>query len=241
MIIDERQTGVPEFRVEFEAALRSTMRKPNVDAMGTCGHLSLPRGHVSRWVVDTDTMMRCNDVKDSPRVMKDGILYLCRYYKIRPSVETSQLVVYSAARLKVSDRYEAKGRSFKYNNIERGTVISAVCCTEVIVSDGNRDGELEFFAVHGVVEAVSDGKLWAITQRLVQVQENGVKAYRVNKESRAFVELGDGVRRAGAVHVCTEHCRGVRRRQRVLHVPDLLEGGLYEIWTRCHGFPPHMG
>ena len=49
------------------------------------------------------------------------------------------------------------------------------------------------------------------------------------------------MRRAGAAHICDDQCVPHRRNLSVKHSAGVCDGGLYELWTREHGYPPHSG
>ena len=54
------------------------------------------------------------------------------------------------------------------------------------------------------------------------------------------IELGTCVRRAGASHMCDDGCKTVSTPLYMSHSKLILEGGVYEIWTRKSNYPPHM-
>ena len=241
MILDERQEGVTDFRMRFVEALQSSMRSPNAETMGKCGHISLPRARVMTWEADMDD--KSNDNEDCA-VVQAGLSTLGRMYKLRAGYECRDLTLCKAARLHVTDKYEGKGRSYKYNEVSSGCVISAVCAEtdECIVRDDERNaGHLKFFAVFAIAKG-PDGKLWVLGQKMGR-EENGTAGCQVMQGAAAstVVELGGGVRRAGAAHICDAGCSGRGRGLDVKHTAGVCDGGVYELWTREDGYPPHMG
>ena len=154
-----------------------------------------------------------------------------------------QVIVYKAARLHASDKYEGMGRTYKYNEITRGCVISALCEGEAVIvrDDELARGNLQFFAVYGLVNVNTDRKLWAIAKRMRRTTNGDRKLYQVCPDAGAIVELGGGVRRAGAAHSCDAGCKSVGRGMDVQHSSTALDGGVFELWTREDGYPPHRG
>lgn len=118
MILDKRQTGVLELWREFEAAaLRSTLQQPNADVMGNKGHLSLPREPIRRWIVDSDNLIKGRAPVSPSQIMKER--NCADLYKLRPNVCSSDLQIYTAARIDVMERCKGSGRSFNCNAMER--------------------------------------------------------------------------------------------------------------------------
>ena len=63
------------------------------------------------------------------------------------------------------------------------------------------------------------------------------EVYCVGGEDTVLVELGSGVRRVGAAHICDAQCRAPRGGATVLHSRSVLEKGRYELWSRKDGYP----
>jgi len=150
---------------------------------------------------------------------------------------------YNVARLRVFDMYERAGNTYKYNELRVGQVLSAVCDANatVIGDDSFAVGELMFFAVYAILQVKRDKKLWAICRRMCHVGDVERDVYCVGGEDVVIVELGSGVRRAGAAHICDDQCRAPRGSASVLHSRSVLGKGRYELWSRKDGFPPYMG
>ena len=102
-------------------------------------------------------------------------------------------------------------------------------------------GDLHFFAVYMVVKVRRDEKLWAICRCFEQVEKDERKEFSVGREGIFLVELGSGVRRAGATHICSSGCKAPPGSTTVSHSQSVLDGGRYELWSREDGYPPYMG
>ena len=101
-------------------------------------------------------------------------------------------------------------------------------------------GELHFFAVCKIFEISRDKKLWAVCRPMRGKEMFGRIEYSVGG-NYVILELGCGVRRAGAAHICDEECHAPRGSQYVRHSRSVLCGGRYELWSRKDGYPPYMG
>ena len=110
-----------------------------------------------------------------------------------------------------------------------------------MVTDHDCGGStLHFYCVHAVVRG-TDGRVWSVAAPMKRAQCPLGRAFRVQCDRVTIVLLCDAVRRAGAVHICDDRCDPHRRHLRVKHSASVVEGGLYELWTRADGYPPHMG
>ena len=150
--------------------------------------------------------------------------------------------MFSAARLRISDRYEGRKRTYQQNEIKREGVLS--CPTER-AGDMVREKEcgsdaVQVFDFWRVVRG-PDGKLWAIVQPMEWADASVGEARRIQAGCSAVVELTDRIRRAGAVHMCDGDCVAHPRYLEMKQSAGVCDGGLYEVWTRKNGYPPHMG
>lgn len=155
------------------------------------------------------------------QILKEGLLELCRVYKLRLNVRSYNLNLYFSARFYVIDKHEERGLSFKYNAIERRTVISTMCVSDLTLvhDEARQHGTIHFFLVYGVIKAFMDGIFWAIAKRMLYAENEGVEAHKVNEKARAIVKLGEGVRRAFAGHICNDKYKRVREKQEgIIHI-----------------------
>ena len=242
MHLDERQAGVTEFKDMFHGAMRDAFREPIASMMGRSGHLSLPRARRVKWQVhETESLQPA--VWDSlGPIFKKGTTLLGGHYNLRSGFESRSMSVFRAARLVHSDVYEGRRKTYKYNEIEKDCVVS--CATApagwFVRADDIGGSSMRFYAVVAVVRG-PDMKLWAITMPMASTGTDDGEGMRVEADGCTVVELADGVRRAGAAHVCDDACVPHRRGLQVKHSARVCDGGLYETWTREQGYPPHMG
>ena len=66
MLLDERQEGGSEVRIEFHAAMREAFRAPIIGMMGRFAHLSLPRAREILWRVLEYDDFKAGDVDALP-------------------------------------------------------------------------------------------------------------------------------------------------------------------------------
>ena len=99
---------------------------------------------------------------------------------------------------------------------------------------------MRFYGVVCVMKG-PDGVLWVICMPMVRAHPSQGEGMRTSTGDVKLVQLGKTVRRAGAAHMCDERCVPHRREQRVKHIADVCDGGMYEIWARQDGYPPHLG
>ena len=240
--LSERQHDVSAFKMEFHDAMRDAFRRPVLQMMGRSGHLSLPSARSVRWTVYTHERLKLAAVADLGDVFRRGHHIVAKEYGMRVGYSSESLQVFSAARLVHVDRYEGARRLYAHNQTTRGCILS--CPTE---SEGDLIKEecggrtMRFFCLEGVVRG-PDGRLWAVTAPMTQALSSGTKrVMRADRDKVTVVLLTDAVRRAGAAHVCDERCVSHPRQLRVKHSAGVEEGGMYEVWTREDGYPPHMG
>ena len=242
-VLDDRQDDVRDLKKDFSRALLSAMRAPNENFLGKCAHLSLSHAREVAWDVINGGKVKTDAAEAMCPVVRAGVLKLGRVYKIHDGKESTGVVLYKTARLHSSNKLEGRHRTYKYNEVTRGCVVSAVCATEDVVVHDDADvcSTLRFFAVFGITKVTVDGKLWAITRRMRRTSDDEQALYISRPEEVSLVELGRGVRRAGAAHKCDARCKYTRRTMDVEHSASVLEGGVYELWSRQDGYPPHRG
>jgi len=240
--LNERQQGVSDFRLEFHAAMRDAFRAPIISMMGRCGHLSLPRAQTVRWKVHEYDELKQADADKIEEPYQKGRAALMRHYGLRAGFSSDALCVYSAARLVHLAKYEGPRRSYKHNEVRHGHVVS--CPTDsvadVIPEESCGGGLMRFFSVLCVMRG-PDGRLWTVGAQMMRGTSNNGDGMCASVRDFAVVQLGDAVRRAGAAHICDERCVPHRRELSVKHSAGVCDGGLYELWTRGHGYPPHYG
>ena len=99
---------------------------------------------------------------------------------------------------------------------------------------------MRFFAVVAVVKG-PDNKLWAVTKAMARARSDLHNAVKARVADGVALQLTADVRRAGAAHLCDDHCVYSQRRLHVHHSATVCDGGLYELWCAKDGYPPHMG
>ena len=238
MILDDRQQNVGDFQREFHTALTSALRGATVAAMEKCGHIKLPSAQEAIWCVNRMDKLKSCDEHVSMQA-RAGLKLLEKKYRLRVGWGARETTQYRVARLQVRDKYEGTGNSYRYNEAEAGQVVSVVCNEgkEVIEHDDSPVGDLCFFAVYAIFQMSRDKTIWAVCRRMQSTSEG---RYRVGGDV-VVIELGSGVRRAGAAHICDDNCVYRPRSMDVKHSKTVCAGGLYELWCRADGYPPYMG
>ena len=244
MHLNERDHDASEFRRDFHGAIREAFRAPIITFMGRCPHLSLPRARTVTWKVHDSEELKDEDEEKLGAVFRKGRAVLTRHYGMRAGYNSDAFSAYTAARLVHSDMYEGAGvrRTYMHNEVSYGSVVS--CPTafngEVVVEEVCGGGLMRFYAVLCVMRG-PDGKLWAIAMPMLRAQSSRGGGMRASLRDVSVVQLCEAVRRAGAAHICDEQCVPHRRQLHVTHSARVCDGGLYELWTREHGYPPYMG
>ena len=100
--------------------------------------------------------------------------------------------------------------------------------------------EMRFYGVYGIFQSPDKG-LWVVGKLMREVESPRGRRYTTAGATCAIIELGKGVRRAGAAHICDEGCSFDARGNTATHSRDVCAGGVYEVWRREEGYPPHMG
>ena len=239
--LDERAAGVTDLKAEFHSAMREAFREPTMSIMGANGHISLPRAQRIGWQVYDNDMVKNVDAAEMGTTFRRGRAKLAALYRLRSGYESRDLPVFTAARLVHWDLYEGKHRVYQHHEVVAGSVVSCVteCDGDVLKDDGG-GFKKRFVAVSHIFKG-PDLKIWAIGRDMRPEGVAGGGGYRSDCESVVAVELCGGVRRAGAMHVCNENCVDGARGLRIMHSAGPCEGGLYRLWTREDGYPPHMG
>ena len=242
--LDERQVDTSELLKEFRARVQSTLAVPNANTMSKCAHVTLPKGRYSKWMVHPAKKLKDEQSADF-LFARANIGLVCRIYRFRRGYEHREMTMYKAARLRMCDKFEGVGVSYKYNELVVGSVLSVVCDDEsdgeVICDDEFKVGTQRFFAVRCIFEVSRDSKLWVMAHEMLRTCCRERKVYKVSKKNVFLIELGPGVRRVGAAHLCDEGCTVSPNSMDVRHSAGVLSGGLYEVWSREDGFPPYMG
>lgn len=95
--------------------------------------------------------------------------------------------------------------------------------------------------VGGLVGEVKDGEttgaLWIIGKRLDRVTHG----YKATSTAVLLVELHRTVRRVGIMHVCNSKCKIRWKNLHVEHEREAIDGGVYTMYTKFDGYPPHAG
>ena len=242
MHLNERDHEASEVRLEFHAAMREAFRAPVMTMMGRSAHLSLPPARTVTWKVHEYEEVNVEDAKELGAPFTKGTAVLTRHYGLRAGYNSDAFSVYTAARLVHADRYEGARRVYMHNEITYGCVVS--CPTgldgEVVTEEACGGRSMRFYAVSCVMRG-PDGKLWAIAMPMMRAHSSRGVGMRASLRDVSVVHLCEAVRRAGAAHVCDQRCAPHRRQLHVKHSAGVCDGELYELWTREHGYPPHLG
>ena len=143
----------------------------------------------------------------------------------------NRIARYSAARLVHEDRYEGWLRAFMHNIVTRGCVISD--------SDGGaraRDAAV-YYAV-AMIATVDGVATYALATRLEWGNSGTVEGYVLRASNGECVELTERVRRVGVAELRGSAINGGAGAEPNNNVT--MEG-VYELWPRARGYPPHMG
>ena len=239
--LDENISGITEVKNVFHNALRSTFRKQVLDIMSKTGHTSLPHARRVLWRVNEREKVKDTLVNTTDSMYKKGRNLLIGLYGLRHGYEGSQLQCYEAARRVTTDLYEGQRPTYLYNEVRSGSVVSVASRTvgDIVREEDSGTGTLRAYAVVSVMRG-PDGKLWVISRPMRQVRGHEGLGMAASAEKCVVVELCKSVRRAGASHICDDGCKPDHQSLRVTHSKGVLDGGLYEIWTRKSSYPPHM-
>ena len=186
-------------------------------------------------------MVKNVDAAEMGATFRRGRAKLVALYRLRSGYESRDLPVFTAARLVHWDLYEGKHRVYQHHEVVAGSVVSCVteCDGDVLKDDGGGFRK-RFVAVSHIFKG-PDLKIWAIGRDMRPEGVAGGGGYRSDCDSVIAVELCEGVRLAGAMHVCDENCVAGNNGLHITHSAGPCEGGLYRLWTREDGYPPHMG
>jgi len=227
---------------QFEASIRRAFRRPVPEMMAKHSHISLPGARKTKWTVINANKVSLEDVSDHLQLVKRGRELLLGKYNLRSGYETSVITMFKAARLVHVDQFEGKRRSYAFNEVSQGTVLSVATGAEgnIITKELCGTSSLRAYAVVILVRG-PDSALWAICVPMEKKVTQIGRGCCIVQDGCALVELSDAVRRAGAVHVCDENCRADPKKLEMCHSKGVLDGGLYEVWTRKDNYPPYMG
>ena len=241
MLMDESQEGVSEMKATFAANVRRAMRPPVLRMMGKNSHMSLTSARRGSWSVKLTDKLKPEQKPTHIELFRKGRAIFLRHYGLRAGYETSSMTLYRSARYVHSNVYEGKRKSYVFNEIAEGRVVSCPtdCTRDVIKRDECGRGELRKYAVVVVVQGPDD-KLWTVAVPLKK--ESGQReGMAIQQDACVLLELSSSVRRAGMCHVCTDSCTLHPRKLEVVHNGGILDGELYEVWTRENNYPPYMG
>ena len=242
LIMDERQDGVSEMKATFAANLRRAMRPPVVGMMGKNSHIPLTSARRGAWTVTEMDKFKPGEKPKHEELFRKGLAIYLRHFRLRAGYETSSVTLYRSARYVHSNVYEGKRKAYVFNEIAEGRVVS--CPTdstdEIIQRDECGTGALRKYAVVVVVRG-PDNKLWTVAVPLQKPYDEEGAAMRIQADAIVLLELSASVRRAGTCHVCNDSCTLHPRKLEVKHNGGILDGELYEVWTRENNYPPYMG
>lgn len=241
MILNELLTGATQLRGNFHDALINSIRGATLEAMAKCGHIKLPTSQKAQWCVNNMDKIK-DSAEERSAETNAGLKLLEKHYRLRVGRVTQEVILYKVARLRVTDKYEGTGNSYKYNEVEVGNVLSVVSdvIDDVMEHDATIVGDLQFFGVYAIFRMSRDNKLWVACKNMVRTGCTERTEYQISGDV-VLLELGGGVRRAGAAHYCDDRCVHAQRGMDVKHSMGVRDGGLYALWSRAEGFPPFMG
>ena len=242
MHMDEDQPEMTELKKVFEDSMRQALRRPVAEMMGRHSHISLPGARKSKWIVQHMHIVQLTENMENLQLVRKGRSLLRQHYKLRAGYDTQLMRMYTVARLQHADVYEGvRGNSYSYNEVCVGSVISCPHKEgkDILPSGFCGEGRLNIYAVVMIL-CGPDDKLW-VTAVPMEKSSNSTRAMDVAQNKCALVELSSCVRRAGACHLCDSNCRHHPSKLEVEHSAGILQGGLYNIWTRRDNYPPYMG
>ena len=185
--------------------------------------------------------MRAENVEKLGPVHRRGKTMLVSLYGLRHGFEGTKLTCFEAARLVHFDTYEGQRNTYVYNEIRSGYVVSvpSLDALNILKEEDCGSGNMRAYAVVRVLRG-PDGRLWTITMPMVEMKGREEVGMSASPEGCIVIELTKHVRRAGTSHICDDKCKPLERALGIKHSKEVLEGGVYEIWTRRDNYPPHM-
>jgi len=242
MLMDESEEKVSDLKACFARQLRLALKDPVLGMMGKNSHIPLTSARRGAWCVNSRDKFKLGEGPKHELYARKGRAILQRHYNLRSGYNTTAVSEFRSARYVHSNIYGSKRNAYVFNEITEGTVVS--CPTErtedIVSRDDMGRGTLRKYAVVTVTSAPDD-KLWAITVPMQDVNYEGEQGMKIRPNECVLLELSRSVRRAGTCHICNSSCKLHPRKLQVEHDEGILDGGLYEVWTRENNYPPYMG
>lgn len=130
-------------------------------------------------------------------------------------------------------------RSYPYNNITPGTVVSlltkSLITDHILFPSTDGHGTLQFCSVAGIIGSRTAG-CWLVC---VRMYPHG-KHFKAKGVSAIVFKLHRAVRRVAQVHICNTSCIVNTANRTVKHSSCAVTGGIFRLFDRRNGFPPHM-
>jgi len=146
----------------------------------------------------------------------------------------------AAARLMKTGQYSTTRATHAHNTICMGDVVTIITvgCTssKVLAAAINGIGVRDYFKTYGIVKV--DENVWLIVRRLKKLDDH--KVLIGDEGALQVIQMTKAVRRACAIHVCSDRCHVRTEGMRVVVHHDEHKK-VYQIAAANTGFPPHMG
>ena len=237
LAMDMTRTGVEEFLKDFREAMMLALRDPVVDELASSTQWADRTAQCYTW-----DLSKLSEEVDPYGILESGMKLLQEYY-VCNGIRDVDLDLYEEAKFASEECTVGGRKAYAYNKIKRGCAVSIVCkrssASAVIIRGatmGEEDCVMKFFAVFYILRA-SNGESWCVVRELTRRGEG----YSVTGNKVSVLLLGRRVRRVAAMHICDERCRAKVERQKVSHSNSILRGGMYMLFARQDGYPPHLG
>ena len=145
-----------------------------------------------------------------------------------------------------SNIFGVQKRSYAYNSLSVGSVIRGALSENgnngnvlewtLLDKRNERDREEINLAIYAFVKAGKDD-VWAVVSRMVRHD----LCYKAECRGPSVVRLDHRMLRVAAIHNCDEQSSFNHRLGTVKHGSSVTNGGLYWLFCRREGYPPHMG
>jgi len=235
--VDEtREEGARLLSVFWEA-MRQTFRDPVLAQIRDCGAGTLPCEGRYEW----DSVFRVR-MSGRPADVDRCVRMLTLHYKLKLGVQEYDCDVYQRARYVRVEKFGGYRRAQAHNTVCEGDVVSVVTGREddetstIVDSVEDGVGRLDIYVVLRILKG-SDDVVWGAVR---EMKPRSVGMSCAGSPTR-LLRFGRGVRRAAMVHVCDDGCEFNRLGNVAKHSKTAAAEGVYEILTRRHGYPPHMG
>ena len=223
----------------FNEAVGESLRDPIASEMELIGQINNPADRSFAWEVTKSGKVK-QQTEDA--TMRCSVEVLRNWYQLQERDAEIDLVWYTSTSYTAVSRFGGRRQLYVHHTVSRGCAVSVVTRRNeghrpvVQGVGGDEDGELQFYAVHGVLRA-STGEVWCAVRKLSALR--GRCSVRGN--AAAVLKMGRRVRRVGMFHACDEGCSVHAGRMRVRHSKSVLEGAEVVLRDRSGGYPPFKG